>query len=147
MAIYTIIRDKFQEIRMRFSTHKYLYFLVIAVFSTGCSQQVSFQNDVNPILQENCLSCHDGTGEGMEASGFNVSTYDDLMKGTKYGKVIVPGDSLSSSLYRLIDHQADPKIQMPPHHDQALSAGKMESLSGAQINTIKAWIDQGAKNN
>jgi hypothetical protein len=69
------------------------------------------------------------------------------MSGTRFGKVVEPGDSLSSSLYRLIDHQADPKIQMPPHHEQALAEGKMSSLSGAQINTIKTWIDQGAKNN
>ncbi len=132
---------------MRLSTHKYLYFLGIAIINTGCSQQVSFQNDVNPILQENCLSCHDDKGEGVKASGFSVRTYDDLMKGTQFGKVVIPGDSLSSSLYRLIDHQADPKIQMPPHHDEALAVGKMSSLSGEQINTIKAWIDQGAKNN
>lgn len=132
---------------MRFSTHKYLFFLAIAALSTGCSQQVSFKNDVNPILQANCLSCHDGQGEGIEASGFSVRTYDDLMQGTKFGKVVVPGDSLSSSLYRLIDHQADPKIQMPPHHEQALASGKLSSLSAEQINTIKMWIDQGAKNN
>jgi hypothetical protein len=132
---------------MRFSTHKYLSFLAIAVFSAGCSQQVSFQNDVNPILRANCLSCHDGQGEGMEASGFSVSSYEDLMQGTKFGKVVVPGDSLSSSLYRLIDHQVDPSIQMPPHHEQAVASGQMASLSAYQINTIKDWIDQGAKNN
>ena len=137
----------FWEIRMRLSTHKFLYFLAIAVFSAGCSQDVSYKNDVDPILQANCLSCHDGQGEGIEASGFSVKSYDDLMKGTRSGQVVVPGDSLSSTLYRLIDHQADPKIQMPPHHDQAVASGKMSSLSGAQINTIKAWIDQGAKNN
>jgi hypothetical protein len=137
----------FWEIRMRLSTHKFLYFLAIAFVSAGCSQDVSYKNDVNPILQANCLSCHDGQGEGIEASGFSVKSYDDLMKGTKFGQVVVPGDSLSSSLYRLVDHQADPKIQMPPHHDQAVASGKMNSLSGAQINTIKAWIDQGAKNN
>jgi len=132
---------------MRLSTHKFLYFLAIAVFSAGCSQEVSYQKDVNPILQANCFSCHDGEGEGIEASGFSVRSYDDLMKGTKYGQVVVPGDSLSSTLYRLIDHQADPKIQMPPHHDQSVASGKMSSLSGEQINTIKSWIDQGAKNN
>lgn len=132
---------------MRLSTHKLFYFMAIAVFSAGCSQGVSYQNDVNPILQENCLSCHDGKGEGIEASGFSVQSYDDLMKGTKFGQVVVPGDSLSSSLYRLIDHQADPKIQMPPHHDESVATGKMNSLSGEQINIIKSWIDQGAKNN
>ena len=137
----------FWEIRMRLSTHKFLYFLAIAVFSAGCCQDVSYKNVVDPILQANCLSCHDGQGEGIEASGFIVKSNDDLMKGTRSGQVVVPGDSLSSTLYRLIDHQADPKIQMPPHHDQAVASGKMSSLSGAQINTIKDWIDQGAKNN
>ncbi len=132
---------------MRLSTHKFLYFLAIAVVSAGCSQDVSYKNDVDPILQANCLSCHDGQGEGIEASGFSVKSYDDLMKGTKSGPVVVPGDSLSSSLYRLIDHQADPKIQMPPHHDVTVASGKMASLSGEQINTVKTWIDQGAKNN
>ncbi len=132
---------------MQLSTHKFLYFLAIAVVCAGCSQDVSYQNDVNPILQANCLSCHDGKGEGVEASGFSVKSYDDLMKGTKSGPVVVPGNSLSSSLYRLVDHQADPKIQMPPHHDQAVASGRMSSLSGEQINTIKEWIDQGAKNN
>ena len=121
---------------MRLSTHKFLYMLAIAVVSAGCSQEVSYQNDVNPILQASCLSCHDGTGEGAQASGFNVQSYDNLMKGTKFGQVVVPGDSLSSSLYRLIDHQADPKIQMPPHHDQTVASDKMSALSGEQINTI-----------
>ena len=136
---------------MRLSKHKFLYFLAIAiaVSGAGCSQDVSYQKDVNPILQANCLSCHDGQGEGegVEASGFSVQSYDDLMKGTRSGQMVVPGDSLSSSLYRLIDHQADPKIQMPPHHDHAVASGRMNSLSGEQINTIKTWIDQGAKNN
>jgi hypothetical protein len=70
----------------------------------GCSQDVSYKNDVEPILQANCLSCHDGQGEGIEASGFSVKSYDELMKGTRSGQVVVPGDSLSSTLYRLIDH-------------------------------------------
>ena len=114
---------------MRLSTHKDIYFLAIAVFSAGCSQDVSYQKDVSPILQENCLSCHDGTGEGAQASGFNVTSYDALMKGTKFGEVVVPGDSLSSSLYRLIDHQADPRIQMPPHHDQTVASLSLIHIS------------------
>lgn len=128
-----------------------LSFIIIAsipVFGTGCSQQVSFSKDVKPILASSCQQCHDGSsGEGSSASGFNVQDYDSLMKGTKFGPVVIPGDSVSSTLYRLIDHKADPKIQMPPHHDVTLAEGRTEPLSDAQINTIKTWIDQGAKNN
>ena len=119
----------------------------IPVFTTGCSKQVSFSNDVNPILTSNCLSCHDGSGEGSEKSGLSLQDYNSLMKGTTLGAVIVAGDSASSTLYRLIDHKADPKIQMPPHHDDSLAEGRMNPLTPDQIETIKIWIDQGAKNN
>ena len=131
---------------MQMSIHKVLFTLAFAAVSAGCSQQVSYQNDVFPILQGNCFTCHDGKGEGSQASGFVLLTYDDLMKGTKYGQVVVPGDSLSSTLYLMIDHQVDPQIQMPPHHDAAAD-GKLGPLSRDAINTIKTWIDQGAKNN
>ena len=119
----------------------------IPVFSTGCSQQVSFNDDVKPILTASCLQCHNGSGEGSEKSGFNVQDYNSLMKGTKFGPVVVAGESASSTLYRLISHKADPKIQMPPHHDITLTEGRAEPLNKAQIETIKNWIDQGAKNN
>ena len=119
----------------------------IPVFSVGCSKQVSFNNDVKPILTASCLECHDGSGEGSEKSGFSLKDYNSLMKGTKFGSVIVPGDSVSSTLYRLIAHKADPEIQMPPHHDTTLAEGKVDPLTLVQIETIKMWIDQGAKNN
>ena len=119
----------------------------IPVFSTGCSQQVSFNDNVKPILTASCLQCHDGTGEGSEKSGFNVQDYTSLMKGTKFGPVVVAGDSASSTLYRLISHKADPKVQMPPHHDITLAEGRTDPLNKVQIEKIKNWIDQGAKNN
>jgi hypothetical protein len=119
----------------------------IPVFGTGCSKQVSFRDDVKPILVSNCLTCHVGGGEGTAKSGFSVQSYNSLMKGTKYGSVIVPGDSISSTLYRMIDHKVDPKIQMPPHHDEALAKQRFDPLTPIQIETIKTWIDQGAKNN
>jgi hypothetical protein len=121
---------------------------VIPVFGTGCSKQVSFNDDVNPILAASCLMCHgDSAGEGIATSGFSVQSYDSVMKGTKYGPVVVPGDSASSTLYRLIGHEVDPKIEMPPHRDIALAEGRSEPLTPGQIETIKMWIDQGAMNN
>ena len=119
----------------------------IPFFSTGCSEQVSFNKDVKPILTSSCLQCHDGSGEGSSTSGFNVEDYNSLMEGTKFGPVVVAGESSSSTLYRLINHKADPKIQMPPHHDVTLAEGRAAPLKDAQIETIKMWIDQGAKNN
>lgn len=124
-----------------------LSIVAIPLLSTGCSNDVSFNKDINPILVSNCLECHDGSGEGVKKSGFDLKDYASLMKGTKFGPVIVAGDSESSTLYRLIDHKADPEIQMPPHHEVALASKKLKPLTSGQIKTIKMWIDQGAKNN
>ena len=128
--------------------HSIMSLLVVALLvGAGCTRQVSFSQNVKPILDAKCLSCHDGSGEGSAKSGFNVKTYDSLMVGTKLGKVIVPGDAVSSTLYRLISHQASPEIHMPPHGGQSLAKGKGEPLTQGEIDAIKLWINQGAKNN
>ena len=131
---------------MRPSINKAIFTLALAAVAAGCSQQVSYEKDVLPILQNRCQSCHDGKGEGSQASGFVLMTYEDLMKGTQYGPVVVEGESLSSTLFLMIDHRVDPKIHMPPHQESD-EEGQFASLSRDEIETIKTWIDQGAKNN
>ncbi len=121
--------------------------VVTFLVGAGCTRQVSFNQDVRPIFSAKCQSCHDGSGEGSAKSGFNVMSYDSLMAGTKLGKVIVPGEAISSTLYLLITHKASPEIHMPPHGSQSLAMGKGHPLTDGEIDTIKQWIDQGAKNN
>lgn len=128
--------------------HSIASLLVVAlVVGAGCTRQVSFKQDVMPMLNAKCLSCHDGSGEGSAKSGFNVKTYDSLITGTKLGKVIVPGDAVSSTLYLLVSHKASPEIHMPPHNEHSLAKGRGEPLTQGEVDTIKLWIDQGAKNN
>lgn len=107
----------------------------------GCAgeEPVSFSRDVKPILAANCFSCHQEGGAGYEASGFDMTTYEDLMKGTRYGPMILPGDAEGSNLIVLMEGRADPSIAMPH--------GKMERVPQSDINTIRRWIEQGAKNN
>jgi mono/diheme cytochrome c family protein len=100
---------------------------------------VSYARDVQPILQANCLSCHQQGGAGYEASGFSMATYGDLMKGTSGGAMIIPGDSVGSNLIVLMEGRADPSISMPH--------GRNEPVSKADIKTIRRWIDQGARKN
>jgi len=107
----------------------------------GCGGEaaVSYSRDVQPILQANCLSCHQQGGAGYEASGFSMASYDELMKGTNGGPMIIAGDSAGSNLIVLMEGRADPSISMP--HGSADPVGK------AEIDTIRRWIDQGAKKN
>jgi len=118
------------------------------LFTVGCGQrEVSYSAEVVPILQTHCADCHSGGGEGETASGFGVTGYDDLMHGTQYGQVVVAGSAMSSTLYHMVAGTVDPSIQMPPQHPEALAEGRGKPLSDEQIEIIKVWIDQGAKNN
>ncbi len=131
-------------------TSKPFISLGIALFCvalTGCERQVSYSADVKPVLDNYCIQCHSGAGEGEAASGFSVDNYDSLMRGTKFGKVVVPGSSMSSSLYLVVAEKTDPKIHMPPHHDDSLAQGRGFALSRQNVEIIGTWIDQGAKDN
>ncbi len=111
------------------------------VFLAACSREepVSFTQDVRPILDQHCLSCHQAGGAGLEASGFSLVSYDDLMKGTQFGPMVIAGDSLGSNMLVLMEGRADPAISMPH--------GDMKPVPQQQIDTIRRWIEQGAKNN
>jgi hypothetical protein len=100
----------------------------------GCGdREVSFKADVQPILE-----CHSAGGTGHEKSGLLMSSYEDLMKGTRFGAIVKPGDALTSALIMLVEGRADPSIRMPHHKDP---------LSKEQIGLLRSWVEQGAKNN
>ena len=110
----------------------------------GCERTepaVSYAKDVKPLLATRCLDCHSEAkqGEGFVKTGLSMDSYDALMKGTKFGNVVKPGESFTSALVMLVEGRADPSIKMP-HGDK-------EGLSQAEIETLRKWIDQGARNN
>ena len=111
----------------------------LTMVACGGDPAVSFSQDVRPILDQNCIQCHLVGGDGEVASGFNMTTYDSLMKGARFGPMIIAGDVEGSNLVVLIEGRADPSISMPH--------GQEKSISKADIQTIKFWIEQGAKNN
>lgn len=104
----------------------------------GTEQQVSYKATIKPIIDKHCAECHLPGGAGTLASGFLLDSYENLMKGTKFGPVIVAGDSLSSSLYRLVAGHVDKSIRMPHSKDP---------MPESEISAIGKWIDQGAMNN
>ncbi|MEJ2129204.1 MAG: hypothetical protein P8X81_10205 [Woeseiaceae bacterium] len=122
-------------------------FILLCTGLTGCERQVSFADDIEPLIVGSCLTCHDQNSEGYLNSGFSLETYDSLMKGTKFGPVVVAGSPESSSLYLVVAHKTAPEIHMPPHTDDALAEGRGVSLTEEQIETVRLWIAQGAKNN
>ncbi|MBL8668858.1 MAG: hypothetical protein JNM48_15485 [Rhodospirillales bacterium] len=106
--------------------------------TAAAEEVVSWKMDVEPILQARCVECHKPGGAGHEASGLDLTSYKGLMTGTKHGPIVIPGDTLSSNLLVLVEGRADPKVRMP--HGQ-------RPLLKQQIDIIRLWIKQGAKDN
>jgi hypothetical protein len=95
------------------------------------AQKIDFARQVRPILEKNCLPCHNA----KKAMG--QLRLDDLslaFKGGNSGPAILPGNSQNSPLVQRISGLGNqPRMPM---------AGN--PLSNAQIQLIRGWVDQGA---
>jgi len=110
-----------------------------ALLLAACGQkEIGYKADVQPILQKYCVECHAEGGQGYEKSGLLLTSYEGVMKGTRFGSIVKPGDGLSSTLIMLVEGRADPSIKMPHGKDP---------LPKEKIELLKQWVVQGAKNN
>ena len=116
--------------------------VVLVTFLPGCASQphMSFQRDVYPILENNCLACHTPTqGNGYLKTQLNMQSYQTLMQGSLYGPVILPGNSRHSRLNMLVEGRVDASMRMPH--------GRDEPLTQREIEALRLWVEQGARNN
>ncbi len=109
----------------------------IEVAKLSRKSAVDFESEVLPVLQANCLACHNRTSA---KGGLNLETPEDMLKGGDSGPAIVRRKGGSSLLVKVAAHQ-DPDMIMPPvgNKSQALD------LTPEQLGLIKLWIDQGAR--
>jgi len=103
-------------------------------------EEVSFKNDIQPILNDYCISCHQPGGKGFAKSGLDMTSYEKLMVGTKFGKVVIPGDSGSSTFTKLLTGTNN-GLKMP------MGLNSTGTLDRQYILIMRKWVAQGAKNN
>ena len=87
---------------------------------------------VTEILNKKCTGCHGGNGKS--AAGYDMTSYDSVMKGGRSGAAIVAGDEKSP----LVLYIAGEKMPRMPKNGAPLDQ--------QDIDFIKAWIKAGAKN-
>jgi len=92
---------------------------------------IDYQQQVHTILAARCLSCHSAE---RRSGGLSLAAYADTLDGGRSGAAVRPGDSSGSLLVRRITGSDPPSM---PLGKPALSAG--------EIATIRAWIDEGAR--
>jgi hypothetical protein len=101
------------------------------------SRAVSYKHDVFPVIRAYCLPCH--TEDQMNPSELYLDTYDNLMKGGKHGRPVIPEKSDSSMLVL--------KLSPKPPFGDPMPLKRKTPVSQDTVNIFKKWIDQGGKDN
>ena len=116
-------------------------FLIAGIFyhSTGYSKpsaDISFNDQIRPILSDHCIQCHGPDNKSREAD-LRLDERQGLFgkPGGEAG-VIIPGQADESEFIARIFHQ-DPDEIMPPPETK-------KPLSFAQKQLLKEWVNSGA---
>jgi WD40 repeat protein len=108
----------------------------IAIANIQRNEPVSFEKDVLPILQRNCLACHNAS----EKQGDLVLESPDSMRtGGDTGPAVLPGHGGESLFIKLAARQAEPV--MPPDGNDV----NAKPLTSDELGLVRLWIDQGAR--
>ena len=97
--------------------------------STQSAVTLTFERDVRPILKAACFHCHGEAGE--TEGGLDLRLVRLMAAGGKSGSALAPGDASASLLLRRVASDEMPKGE--------------KKLSAAQKETIRRWIEQGAR--
>jgi mono/diheme cytochrome c family protein len=96
------------------------------------AQDIDFTNSIEPIFHRKCYACHSAA---QQMNGVRLDDRSAALKGGYSGPVITPGDAAASKLVMRVSSEKA-GFRMPPVGSR---------LTDAEIATIRAWIDQGAK--
>ncbi|MCA8993929.1 MAG: hypothetical protein KDA88_18225 [Planctomycetaceae bacterium] len=100
------------------------------------NDQVSFEKEIFPILQRNCLACHSAS---EKQGDIVLESPQGILKGGDNGPAAIPGRGADSLIVKLAAHQSNPV--MPPDGNDVAA----KNLSSNELGLLKLWIDQGAK--
>lgn len=102
----------------------------------AADDQIIFSRDIRPLLSDNCYACH-GPDAANRPTELRFDLRESALAKLESGApAIVPGNPAGSQLYQRITSQDD-SMRMPPPE-----TGK--TLTPAQQDLIKRWIEQGA---
>ena len=96
----------------------------------GAQPKATF-TEVSAILAERCVVCHQGEAAPL---GLRLDSHAALMRGSRRGPVVRPGDARASELVRRVRGESQPRMPLtgPPW------------LTDAEVATVEQWIAAGA---
>ena len=110
-----------------------LSFLAVSGACAGlCGEEIDFNQNIRPILQERCFACH---GALKQESSLRLDSASLLRKGGDSGEIIDLENVEQSKLLIRVSHQ-DESSRMPPEG---------QPLSAEEIELIRQWIKAGGR--
>ena len=100
----------------------------------GQEPRMQFVRDIQPILEQNCVSCHK---PDKDEGGLDMTTLAKNLAGGDSGPALVPYDTEKSLLFTRTNLPADDDDLMPP-------SKKGGPLPKEQITKLQLWVKQGA---
>ncbi len=91
---------------------------------------ISYQKDVMPILTASCIGCH---SPEKKKGGLDMSGFGAMVTGGQEGVAFVAGQPDKSKLITMV---SGPEPEMPDKGDK---------LTAAQVEILKRWVAEGAK--
>ena len=107
----------------------------IEAASVKLGRPVDFEKDVYPILESNCLACHNA---GIAESKLSVETAESIRKGGKRGPAVAPKNPAASFLFQFASRARQPAMPPLPNTVEA------NALTPKELGTLKQWILEGA---
>src|SRR5688572_6587434 len=113
-----------------------LLFVSASALAAPSPGPVEFNRDVRPILSDKCFACH-GFDPKHRKADLRLDVADSATADRKGARAIVPGDISRSTLWERINATDADEVMPPPETHKTLTA--------AEKDTLKRWIEQGAK--
>ncbi len=107
----------------------------IAIAVPNRTNEVHFHSEILPLLQANCLPCHNQT---RAKANLNLETPTVMIRGGDTGPALVPGKPGESLLLRTAAHEVEDLV-MPPADNKA----NARSLTPEDLGLLSLWISQG----
>ncbi|HEY0981670.1 c-type cytochrome domain-containing protein [Schlesneria sp.] len=107
----------------------------IVAEEANLGRPVDFEKDVQPILDEKCVACHN---VAIPESKLVLEDVPSILKGGKRGPAVVAKDVAKSLIYQVAARAAEPA--MPPLPNKVSAS----SLTPQELGILKKWIEEGA---
>jgi hypothetical protein len=91
--------------------------------------QIFFDDEVFPLLEEVCFKCH---SQEKEKGALRLDSLAAVMKGGENGAILTPGDPSGSRIIQALDHSGE--LKMPPK----------KQLPQYDIDVLTQWVKTGA---